>query len=622
MTKQKRLYGTWSSPFSVDMLARGLRFNDVQWAGETLIWVEGRGSHSVLIAQEAGDAPYDLTTDGQNVRGRVGYGGGEFTTFKDMVYFAGNNGQLYKQAVKYGTARAITPAFGNAAAPRVSPDGQWVVYVHNADNIDGLALVDSEGANWPRKLAYGTDFVMQPTWHPDGCRIAYIAWDHPNMPWDGSELRLITLDGNMEAVERQTLAGGAENAISQPEFSRDGRYLAYLSDATGWGQLYLYDMETGNTRQVTTADAEHMSPGWVQGVRNYAWVDNGLVYMRNEQGFISLWHYDLSNDTHRRLCESSGYTYFSQISASDSGRVAAIAASASTPPRVISLPLDGSQTPRVHARSAYEQIAPENYSQPQAIAYPSHDGETAYGLFFPPTNARYEGTGAAPLIVDVHGGPTSQRPATYYAETQFYTSRGYGVFYPNHRGSTGYGRDYMLKLRRSWGIYDVEDSASGALYLASQGLADVSKLVIRGGSAGGYTVLQSLVDKPGFYKAGVNLFGVSNQFGLALETHKFEERYTDSLLGPLPDAADLYRARSPLFQAHKIVDPLIVFQGEDDVVVPRNQSDSIVASLKARGIPHEYHLYAGEGHGFRKPETLKHYTETSLKFLERYVVFS
>jgi dipeptidyl aminopeptidase/acylaminoacyl peptidase len=205
---------------------------------------------------------------------------------------------------------------------------------------------------------------------------------------------------------------------------------------------------------------------------------------------------------------------------------------------------------------------------------------------------------------------------------QFFATRGYAFLAVNYRGSTGYGKAYVDRLRASWGLYDIEDSASGASYLADQGLADPAKFVIFGGSAGGFTVLQSLVEKPGFYKAGVCLFGVSNQFALAMDTHKFEERYLDSLLGPLPEAAAVYRERSPIFHAHKIVDPIIVFQGEEDRVVPRSQSDTIVESLKARGIPHEYHVYAGEGHGWRKQETIEHYYNAVVKFLQQYVVYS
>ncbi|MBZ0278212.1 MAG: prolyl oligopeptidase family serine peptidase, partial [Anaerolineae bacterium] len=240
----------------------------------------------------------------------------------------------------------------------------------------------------------------------------------------------------------------------------------------------------------------------------------------------------------------------------------------------------------------------------------------------PPASDQFEGIGAPPLVVQVHGGPTGQSKAGYSPLAQFFATRGYAVLMVNYRGSTGYGKAYMNKLRGSWGTYDVEDCASGASYLAQEGSADPSRFVIMGGSAGGFTVLQSLVDKPGFYKAGICAFGVSNQFALATDTHKFEERYLDSILGPLPEAAVLYRERSPIFHASKIVDPIAVFQGEEDQVVPRNQSDSIVESLRSRGVPHIYHVYPGEGHGWRRPETIEHFYNALLRFLAQQVLYA
>ncbi|MGK2966850.1 MAG: alpha/beta hydrolase family protein, partial [Tepidiformaceae bacterium] len=250
------------------------------------------------------------------------------------------------------------------------------------------------------------------------------------------------------------------------------------------------------------------------------------------------------------------------------------------------------------------------------------DGEDAHGLYFPPTSEHFEADGAPPLVVLVHGGPTSQVQATWNPQAQFLATRGYGVFIPNYRGSTGYGRAYMLQLRASWGIYDVQDARTGAAALAERGMADPERLVIMGGSAGGFTVLQSLVEHPGFYRAGVSLFGVSNMFTLANDIHKFESRYLDTMIGPLPEAAALYRERSPLFHAERISDPVAVFQGDIDRVVPRDQSDTIVASLRSRGVPHEYHVYEGEGHGWRRADTIETFYTSLAAFLKQYVIFA
>ncbi len=655
MTKTLMAYGLWQSPISSRSLAESLTLTDVQWdtTSDTLVWHERRGAKGVLVAQSGGQGARDMTDD-QSVRAKVGYGGGDFTVAAGYVYFSGNGGRLYRQALASGSAYPITPAFGDAAAPRVSGDGKWLLYVHSYEGVDTLALVDTEGKHWPRKFAEGTDFVMQPAWQTQGEYVAYVVWNHPQMPWDGTELRLATVEYDRDGIpfpaETVTIAGNTETSIFQPEFSPDGRYLAYISDATGWNQLYLYDLAAQTHVQLTTDEADHAQPAWQQGMRVYGWCHDNqhIVYIYNFQGWRYLTQLDITNPSKKSLWEGLGnHTDMSQVSVSSlNSRVAVIASSVKIPPRIVtympkitdvppvlSMPAtnpvsmqvvvqDEKAAPIIHRRSNTENTPTSALASVEAIAWTGHDGGTAYGLYYAPNSDQFEGVGKPPLIVYVHGGPTSQITARYHGDAQFFATRGYAVLMVNHRGGTGYGRAYMNMLRGNWGVYDVEDSASGAAYLAAQGLVDPNKLVILGGSAGGYTVLQSLVNKPGFYRAGVCLYGVSNQFGLAMDTHKFEAHYSDSLLGSLPQAADLYRERSPLFHADKIVDSIIVFQGEDDNVVPRNQSDSIVESLKARGITHEYHVYAGEGHGWRKPETIEHYHDAVIRFLTQHVVFA
>ncbi len=652
MPKQSAPYGTWSSAITPKSLGESLVFEDVQWdsASDTLVWHERRGGKGILVAQADEQAPRDLTTDFA-VRALVGYGGGNFTVGNGQVIFAAE-GRLYRQALSGGGARAITPAFGSAAAPRLAASGDWLVYVHSDERRDVLALVDAEGKLWPRKLAEGTDFVMQPAWHPAGDYLAYIAWDHPNMPWDGTELRLITLEydraGVPFAARTDTIAGDATTAIFQPEFSPDGRYLAYISDQTGLGQLMIYELATRQTKPVTTSESEKADPAWIQGMRTYGWTHDSryLIFIQNHNGQRRLAYLDVQQPTETRLEALNAYSNVDQVAVSPrSSRIAVIASSSTCPARVISLPFEGASdvpptlqlpasdpltmqvipsggaAPFIHKRSSNENIAAADLSVAQPITWTGHDGEPVHGLYYPPVSQRFTSSGQPPVILYIHGGPTSQVIDEYFPAAQFFATRGIALLAVNYRGSTGYGKAYMNKLRGNWGIYDVEDAATGATHLANSGLADPKKLVILGGSAGGFTVLQSLVEKPGLYKAGVCLYGVSNQFGLVMDTHKFEERYSESLLGALPEAAEVYRARSPLFHANRIVDPIIVYQGEDDPVVPRNQSDAIVASLRARNVPHEYHVYAGEGHGWRKSDTIAHYYESLMKFLLQYVVY-
>jgi dipeptidyl aminopeptidase/acylaminoacyl peptidase len=637
----QRQYGLWDSPISALSMARGRGFSDLAWSDDgVLAWREMRADQGVIMLQgPEGGAPRDLNSE-YSVRARVGYGGGDFTLGAGFVYFAeSQSGRLYRQPIQHGQAKPVTPAFGYFASPGLSPDGRWLSFVHTYEGQDSLGVVDPAGKGWPRKLVSGDDFYMQPAWHPDGDRIAWISWDQPNMPWDGTYLRLGQLRISerdlplMESVE--TIAGDQGTSIFQPLFDPNGRYLTYCSDATGWWQLYVYDLEKGQHKQLTsTDDSDHGLPGWVQGLHTYGFSPDGerLIFIRNKKGFASLWQVHIESGKEEAIELDEGYTWLEQVSVAPeydpdgNMQIALLSSGSTSTSRVITISVPSRKTGPVEInilhRGSAEDLSPKTYSPTQPLTWKGMDGEQVHGLFFPPHNPAFEGSGVPPLIVTIHGGPTSQVRATFNSRAQFFATRGYAVLEVNYRGSTGYGRPYWEALNGMWGVYDVEDAVSGVRHLADQGLVDGSRAVIMGGSAGGFTVLQALVDHPGFFKAAVCLFGVANQFTLAADTHKFEARYSDKLLGPLPEAADLYRQRSPIFHADRIQDPVIVFQGEDDQVVPRAQSDEIVASLERRGVPHEYHLYPGEGHGFRKTETIEHYYNAVDRFLKQYVIFA
>jgi dipeptidyl aminopeptidase/acylaminoacyl peptidase len=623
-------YGLWPSPLSPQDMAEGTRLSDVAWDsdGQTLVWLEGRSDRGVLVCATGDDAPRDLTTN-LSVRARVGYGGGDFAVAGGYVYFAeASSGRLYRQPLATGLARAITPAFGVAAAPAVSPDGRWVVYVHSDEGVDRLAVVDAAGKHWPQSLVVGADFYMQPCWHPDSARLAWIEWDHPNMPWDGTRLCVGTVrveTGGLPAIgDVRTVAGGPGTAIFGPAFAPDGRALAYISDKTGWDNLYLYDLAGGTARALTSEQAEMGQPAWAQGMRTVAFFsEDGLLFLRNEAGFRECWGYDLEREQAQALPGMlDGYTWIEQPAvAPQSGRVAVIASSSTTSARIVSTDEHGGN-PRVLARASSENVPQADLSTPRPVSWTNPEGgATAHGLYYPPASSRYTGTGLPPAILYVHGGPTSAATSAYNATAQFFTTRGYAVLALNYRGSTGYGRDYAQALRENWGVADIEDTAGAALYLGAAGLTDPGRLVIMGGSAGGYTVLQTLVTHPGLVKAAVCMFGVSNLFTLASDTHKFEARYLDSLIGPLPETSQRYRERSPIFFADKISDPVAIFQGSIDQVVPRAQSDTIVEALRRRGVPHEYHVYEGEGHGWRKRETIAAFYTAVDRFLKQYVLF-
>lgn len=630
--KIKRQFGLWDSPITPASLARGISFSNVECDQDgTLVWLEGRSDRGVLVVQPPdGQAPRDLNSD-FSIRAKVGYGGGDFSVSQGYVYFVDSeSGRIYRQPHTWGAASPVTPALGKAASPVASPDGRWLVFVHTYEDQDALGVVDCNGNFWPQKLVFGEDFYMQPTWHPDSRRIAWVAWNHPNMPWDGTKLKMATLiipENGLPFVEdTMTLAGDENTSIFQPQFSPDGRWLAYSSDASGWWQLYIYDLERHGHRQLTSAQAEHGAPAWIQGLRTYIFSRDGksLFFLRNQDGSVSLWQLDIDTGVEIQVPLGDTYTALNQVCTTPDG-LAMIASGPAAPTRIISIrPSSRIAQPKLHIwrRSLAEELPVRTYAEPQAITYPGMDGGRVHGLYYPPKSEKYEGVGKPPLLINIHGGPTGQVFNSFNLQAQYFTSRGFAVLYVNYRGSTGYGREYRNMLRGSWGIYDVQDAVSGARYLAEQGLVDGERMVIQGGSAGGFTVLMALEDYPGFFKAGICLFGVSNQFTLTAETHKFEAFYNDTLIGPLPEASQVYRERSPIFFMDKIQDPIAIFQGEIDVVVPRKQSDEVAASLERRGVPHVYHVYPGEGHGFRKVETIEHFYKAVEQFLRQYVIYA
>jgi dipeptidyl aminopeptidase/acylaminoacyl peptidase len=675
-------YGLWDSPLSPHSLAGGIRLSDVQWDsdGRTLVWLEGRGGKGVLVCAPADcpDAPRDLT-DHLSVRARVGYGGGDFTVAGGSVFFIEQqSGRIYRQNLQGGPAWPITPAFGHAAAPAVSPDGRWVLYVHSYEGVDVLAVVDAAGRQWPQRLVTGCDFLMHPRWHPDGKRIAYLSWNHPQMPWDGTTLSLATLHSgdscephdphephehhkphevNVPALmvrEVEVLAGSAEVAVFQPEFSPDGRWLAYVSNQPAhepaqegkWGHIFVYDLEQHTHRRLMRAslEAECSLPPWVQGMRTYGWSHDSrsLVALHQHQGEARFSRHWLDAGESDGEPEPMGgvleaCTWFEQPALSPRDDHLAVIASASTRPARLVVQKDRSAAGevRIVRRSTSEMVEPAALTSAHPVSWKSPDGVQVYGLLYAPSHyPERDGNGGTerhpaqverglpPAIVQVHGGPTAQAVARYQDEVQFFTTRGYLVLQVNYRGSTGYGREYREALYGNWGIADVEDVVSGAHYLVEEGLADGNRLVIMGKSAGGYTVLETLCRASGVFSAGICLYGISNLFSIAADTHKFEARYLDSLLGPLPEASAVYRERSPLFHAHLLNDPIAIFQGTDDQVVPPGQAEAIVNSLRKRGVPHEYHVYEGEGHGWRRAETIAAYYQAVESFLRQYVLFA
>lgn len=625
-------FGTWPSPVTPGLVSQRIRLEDVQWAanGQALVWVEGRSSSSVLVAQPNNSARRDLTDD-QTPRGGVGYGGGAFTTGRtgeqnDLIVFANRDGRLFRRGLSPAPSQPITPALGQpaggVASPVVSPDGRWVAYIYSDGHTDLIGLVDVDGQNWPLQLARGADFYMQPAWHPHGDRLAWVEWDQPNMPWDGTRIRLGRLEGTPPRLAAvKTVGGGPETPAQQPLFSPDGRWLSFVEEDGEWPNLVLVDLESGQRSTLVVGQGFDLAaPAWAQGIRTTGWSADSsrLYYLRYDGAQASLWWVDVASGKVSKV-DTTPYTWLSQLAIAPSGQEIAMIASAPNQPEAV-VRWDGSRLHAV-AHSAPATFDPACLPVPRDITWQGEDRAPVHGLYYPPTNPRYAGQGLPPAILSIHGGPTSISPNRFNAEAAYFTSRGFAYVTVNYRGSTGFGRAYRHAMRKRWGDVDVEDSASCARSLAALGLADPNQLAIMGGSAGGYTVLNTLIRYPGLFKAGICLYGVTRLYGLDTDTHKFEQHYNVTMVGALPEAAERYRAWSPVFHAGRIRDALYIFQGSEDKVVPPNQAEAIVAALHEKGIPYKYRLYEGEGHGFRKNENVADFLKETERFLAEQLLY-
>ena len=619
---KERPFGFWDSPVQPHHLTQAIHLTDVAWDNEDLLWLEGRGGKGVVVHCNQNGKRKDLT-DGFNVRARLNYGGGDFAIHNGKLFFVDHSGQRFALSSDAGEATPITSTVGLRAAPTVSNDGRWVVFVHRNFDVDQLVMVDADGKCQPRILASGADFYLHPSIHPDNQYVSWIEWDHPDMPWDGTRLVVAKLqdkDGQLPCVvETTTVAGTKQVSVVQPQFSPDGRHLAYISDLNGWSNLYLYNLESGSHKCIVSSDGEVAEPAWVHGQRFYVFsTDNNYIYYTESRlGVRRLWRFNCFSSEISLVKEFSEFSQVQQIAVNPKGLLAAIVCSSQTPPQIVTSE-NGNLTVKTNSISAAPNA--KALSVPESIFWTTSNGQKIHGLYYSPFSTTFCCSGPPPLLVHIHGGPTGQATVSFEEELQYFATRGYGVLSVNHRGSSGYGRNYRQCLRGNWGIYDLEDVADGVRTLVSQGLADINLLGIKGSSAGGYTVLRSLTCHPGLFRAALSRYGISDLLALAQATHKFELHYLDSLLGPLPKSKELYRERSPLSSVDAITDAVALFQGADDEVVPKEQSDAIVESLRKRSIPFEYHIYKGEGHGFRNPNTIENYIKTAEAFLREHLL--
>ncbi len=602
--------------------------SEVRADGDDLWWAEQRpeeGGRTQLVCRRSDGTTAEALPEGANARTAAHeYGGGAWWVRDGIVWFVSWADQRLYRLAPGGDPEAITP---EPAVPRgdrwadgaVAPDGRSLVCVRErhhpgggpADVVNEIVRFDlGAGSVWPAEpevVVSGTDFVSNPRWSPDGTGLCWIEWDHPNMPWDGT--RLMVRDGDGEA---RLVAGGDEESVQQPRWHPDGS-LWFISDRTGWWNLYRWTA-AGAVEPMVVMDAEIGVPPWVFGQSRYDFLPDGrVVFAYSRAGFDHL----ASRRADGTIVELSvPFTSIDSVVAAGAA-VAFVGASPTAEAAVIRASLDGDGLGPVEVvRPPRDLGLPEGLvSVPEAIEFPTGDGQTAYGLFYPPANPGFAGPGGdrPPLLVMIHGGPTSDAIPALRLGVQYWTSRGFAVVDVNYRGSTGFGRHYRNLLRDAWGVADVEDCQAAARWLADQGRVDPRRLCIRGGSAGGFTTLAALATGDTF-AAGASLFGVADLEALALETHKFESRYLDGLIGPYPERRDVYVERSPIHHLDGFDRPLIVLQGLEDEVVPPAQSEMIVAALQDRHVPVAYVAFEGEQHGFRQAANIRRALDAELSF--------
>jgi dipeptidyl aminopeptidase/acylaminoacyl peptidase len=622
-------YGSWRSPITADLIvgdAVGFWLATITLDGEDTYWTEIRPKEqgrSVIVRCDAQGNLSDINPEPFSASTRVHeYGGGAFTVRDGIVYFSNfDDNRLYRQ--KPGAQpEPVTAADPNLryADFIVARGRNRLIAVREDHSISGqepvntLVAINLDGGE-QEVIAAGNDFYSNPRLSPDGTHLAYLSWNHPNMPWDGTDLWLAEV-GTLGGVSNaRRIAGGKREAIFQPAWSPDGT-LYFVSDRTGWWNLYRRRGEV--IEPVTQMEAELGTTLPMFGTSTYAFSDSGdIVAAVNSGGSMSLDTIDAQSGEMRRL--DLPFTAFGWIQAQD-GRAVFLAGSPTMPSSVVQLDL----------RSvAFEVLKPsrtvpvdEAYlSRPEPIEFPTENGKTAYGLYYAPRNKDYAAPAGEqpPLIVSAHGGPIDQTTATLnlgLIGPQFWTSRGFAVVDVNYGGSSGYGREFRERIYGQWGVVDVDDSVNAARYLAQEGKADENRLIIHGGSAGGYTTLAALAFKDVF-AAGASYFGLADLEAWVRTTHKFEAHFLDQLVGPYPECADLYHDRSPVTHADRIDRPVILFQGLEDRVVPPQQAEIIVEALERRGIPYAYMAYEGEGHGFRRAENIKRTLTDELYFYSR-----
>lgn len=618
-------YGSWKSQVTSDLVSSGtIRFDgQIEIDGDEIYWVEMRPAEAgryVVVRRSRDGRKSDITPRQFNARTRVHeYGGGAFKVDNGSVYFSNFTDQrLYCQnfgptpwpITHEGSMRYADGIIDHRRERMICVCQDHTKNDKNPENY--LASINIHGTGQVQKLVSGNDFYSSPRVSPDGSHLAWLTWNHPNMPWDYTELWVGEIEEDGAITNAVKLAGGSDESICQPKYSSDGT-LYFISERTGWWNLYRW--RDGFIEPLCPMEAEFGVPHWAFGQSNYGFASTRQLictYFKN-----GAWHLaSLDTVTLRFEIIDTTYTSISSVQALP-GYAVFLAGSPTEAPAIVRLDLAGGKT-EVLCRSTEGKVDPRYLSLPEAIEFPTENGLTAHALYYKPKNDNFTGPSdkRPPLIIVSHGGPTGATSSTLNLSIQFWTSRGFAVADVDYGGSIGYGRAYRQRLDGRWGIVDVDDCVNCARYLIERGEIDGERTVIRGGSAGGYTTLAALAFR-NVFKAGASYYGVSDLEALAKDTHKFESRYLDRLVGPYPTRRDLYLERSPIRSVERLSCPIIFFQGDEDKIVPPDQAEVMANALRKKGIPVAFVVFQGEQHGFRKAQNIKRALDAELYFYSK-----
>jgi dipeptidyl aminopeptidase/acylaminoacyl peptidase len=631
----ERPYGSWPTPItSEQVVAASVRLSGLAVDGADIVWSEGRpadAGRTQLVRRADDGTTSDLLPAGRDARTAVHeYGGAAWWVRDGIVWFSDWADQRLYRMAPGAAPEPLTPEPASPRADRyadgdVAPDGTWIACIreHHAgssalDVRNEIVRIAAHAPSEPEVLVTGPDFVAAPRISLDGSSLAWVQWDHPSMPWDDTQL----LVRDLRTGEETVVAGGHGESVFEPRWKEDGS-LWFISDRTDWWNLYRW-VPGADIQPVVREEAEIGSVGFGLGSAYYTVLaDDRVVFVRRRSGFDAL----VVREPDGSLAELDlPFSVITAVQAAGPGTVAVIAGGPVAEPGVFLVDV-AAGTLEVLRPPRDLGIGPSMLSVPEPVSFPSVDGagqpRTAHALFYPPAHEKYHGPEGElpPLLVVIHGGPTSAAVPVLNPALQYWTSRGFAVVDVNYGGSTGYGRAYREQLLGEWGVIDVADCIAAAQWLADRGRVDRNRLCIRGGSAGGYTTLAALAREDTPFAAGADHFGVADLAALAADTHKFESRYLDRLVGPYPQAREVYEERSPIHHIDRFHRPLIVLQGSEDEIVPPSQSELIVEALRKRGLPVAYLLFDGEQHGFRRAENIRRALDAELSFYAQVLGF-